>query len=71
MIDSAIETALAESLKTGQVRPIVTRDLTDAIGRVRPTTREWFSSARNFATYANEGGQYDEVVDYLQKHKLT
>src|SRR6478736_3353581 len=70
VIDRAIETALAESLRSGQVRALTQQDLTEAVKRVKPTTREWFSSARNFATYANESGQYDEVVDYLKRHKL-
>jgi SpoVK/Ycf46/Vps4 family AAA+-type ATPase len=71
VVDGAIEAALAESLRSGQVRPIVTADLLDAVRRIRPSTREWFASARNFAAYANEGGQYDEVVEYLKRHRLT
>jgi SpoVK/Ycf46/Vps4 family AAA+-type ATPase len=70
VVDRAIELALAESLKTGKVRPLTNLDLTEAVKKVKPTTREWFSSAKNFATYANESGQYDEVVDYLKRHKL-
>jgi AAA+ superfamily predicted ATPase len=70
LVESALEGALAESLKSGRVRPIVTADLMAAARRVRPTTTEWFSAAKNFATYANDTGQYDEVVDYLRRHKL-
>jgi SpoVK/Ycf46/Vps4 family AAA+-type ATPase len=70
MVDRAVESALAESLRTGKVRPLETPDFAAAVKQVKPTTREWFSSARNFATYANESGQYDEVVEYLKRHKL-
>jgi len=70
LVDRAVESALAESLRSGQVRPLVAADLLAAAGQVRPTTREWFSSAKSFATYANESGQYDEVIDYLKRHKL-
>jgi hypothetical protein len=32
---------------------------------VKPTTKEWFLTARNYALYANEGGLYDEILTYL------
>jgi SpoVK/Ycf46/Vps4 family AAA+-type ATPase len=70
LVDAALETALAETLRTGTVRPLGTADLLGAIRRVRPTTVEWFATAKNFATYANETGQYDEVVDYIRRHRL-
>jgi SpoVK/Ycf46/Vps4 family AAA+-type ATPase len=70
VVDSACEAALAESLRSGVVRPLTSADLSAAARRVRPTTTEWFTSAKNFATYANETGQYDEVLDYLRKHRL-
>ncbi|HEY7955029.1 MAG TPA: AAA family ATPase [Polyangia bacterium] len=71
LVEAATEAALAESLRAGpehaRVRALQTADLLAATKRVRPSTLEWFSSARNFATYANESGQYDEVIDYLRK----
>jgi SpoVK/Ycf46/Vps4 family AAA+-type ATPase len=70
LVQSAVETALAESLRSGTIRPILTADLLAAAKKVRPTTLEWFASAKNFATYANEAGQYDEVIEYLRRHRL-
>jgi transitional endoplasmic reticulum ATPase len=70
VVQSAIETALAESLRGGAVRTISTGDLRAAQKKVKPTTLEWFSTAKNFATYANESGQFDEVLDYLKRHRL-
>ena len=70
VVDAAVERALADSLRSGSVRPLQTADLVEAARRVRPSTREWFAQARNFAQYANEGGQYDEVVAYLKRHHL-
>ena len=29
-------------------------------------TREWFADARNYALYANAGGQYDDLAEYLK-----
>lgn len=71
VIDTAIEAALGESLRGGAVRPISNADLLAAARKVRPTTVEWFASAKNFATYANETGQYDDVLDYLKRHRLA
>ena len=27
---------------------------------------EWFSSARNYALYSNQGGIYDDIIRYLK-----
>jgi transitional endoplasmic reticulum ATPase len=70
VVEAALENAHAETMKTGAVRPIHTGDLTGATRRVRPTTTEWFATAKNFATYANETGQYDEVVEFIKRHRL-
>ncbi len=55
-------------MKEGVPKPLVTRDLQQAIGQVRPSTKEWFATARNYALYSNQGGAYDDVLRYL---KLT
>ena len=65
VVDRAIEAKLHEAVKTGLPKPIVTKDLLTAAKDVRPSTREWFSTARNHALYANEGGLYDEILEYL------
>ena len=31
-----------------------------------PSTREWFSTARNYALYSNQGGTYDDILKYLK-----
>ncbi len=65
VFDLAIEKALSEALKKGGVVPITTRDLTDAAKRVKPSTKAWFESAKNYALYSNQGGFYDEVLEFL------
>lgn len=70
VVESATEVALEQSMKSGTVRPLVMSDLLAAAKRVRPSTLEWFSTARNFATYANESGQYNDVLDYIKRHRL-
>jgi SpoVK/Ycf46/Vps4 family AAA+-type ATPase len=70
LVDAACETALASSLQSGTVRPLSQNDLLAAAAKVRPTTREWFAQARNFAKYANQSGQYDEVLEYVKRFEL-
>jgi hypothetical protein len=50
-------------------RPLATRDLAAAAAALRPTTKEWFATARNYALYANQGGAYDDVLAYLKLKK--
>ena len=65
MIDIATESKLEESLEKGSLQPITQKDITKAIKQHRATTAEWFSTARNYALYANETGLYDEILTYL------
>lgn len=69
VIDLAVEGKLREALKTGRPTPITTNDLLAAAKNRRPSTTEWFASARNHALYANDGGEYDAVLQYLGMKK--
>jgi SpoVK/Ycf46/Vps4 family AAA+-type ATPase len=66
---TATERALADSVRTGTVRPIGQDDLTAALGEVRPSTGPWFATARNVVTFANTDGSYDELAAYLKKNR--
>jgi AAA+ superfamily predicted ATPase len=66
VIDRAVEAKLKEAMRTGVPAPLSTKDLTAAVRTVRPSTREWLADARNYAMYANEGGQYDDLAKYLK-----
>lgn len=65
VIDATVETKLREAMKSGRPTPITTKDLQQAAKAVKPTTKEWFLTARNYALYANEGGLYDDILTYL------
>ncbi|MDG2222192.1 MAG: AAA family ATPase [Rubripirellula sp.] len=66
IVDRAVEAKLHEAIKSGMPKPLSTKDLLSAAREIRPSTREWFSTARNHALYANEGGLYDEILEYLK-----
>jgi AAA+ superfamily predicted ATPase len=65
LFDTAIEEALTEAMKNGRVIPITGKQLIKAAKKVKPTTKDWFASARNYAMYANQSGFYDDVLSYL------
>ncbi|HEU4338538.1 MAG TPA: ATP-binding protein, partial [Planctomycetota bacterium] len=66
IVDGAVEAKLRDAMKEGVPKPIATRDIAAAIGGQRPTTKEWFSTARNYALYSNQGGMYDEILKFLK-----
>ena len=66
VVDVAVEAKLREAVPSGVPKPLTTKDLQQALGEVKPSTREWFATARNYALYSNQGGTYDEVLRYLK-----
>ncbi|MGB7343685.1 MAG: AAA family ATPase [Pirellulaceae bacterium] len=66
IVDVAVENKLHEAIKTGKPSPITTNDLIGVLKKVRPTTSEWFATARNHALYSNQGGTYDDILKYLK-----
>ena len=60
-----LEELLRDALKRGKPVPIDDKVLIAAAKKVKPSTKEWFATARNHALYANQGGLYDDVVKYL------
>lgn len=70
IVDVAVEAKLEEALRKGGLPlPLTTADLESAIKKSRPTTKDWFSTAKNYALFANEGGSYDDILAYLKIKK--
>ena len=65
LCDSAAELALEDSVRTGNARPIRMGDFDRAQREVKPSTGPWFEDARNVVMFANEGGRFDDLRDYL------
>ena len=66
IVDVAVERKLQEAMKTGIPKPLTTKDLAVMAGTLKPTTKEWFATARNYALYSNQGGIYDDILQYLR-----
>lgn len=69
LIDTAADEAIEASIVSGVESEIGQRQLHDALEQIRPTTLEWLTSAKNHARYANQGGQYDEVLKFLERQR--
>jgi transitional endoplasmic reticulum ATPase len=68
LIETGVDEAIEESLTAGQPVPLKMAHLKAALQERRATTVEWLTTARNYARYSNESGQYDEVLEFLDKH---
>jgi SpoVK/Ycf46/Vps4 family AAA+-type ATPase len=64
--EEAAQRAMAEAVRTGVPKPIGIADLMASARSLRPSTTAWLEMARNFATYSNAAGEYDELVVYLR-----
>jgi AAA+ superfamily predicted ATPase len=69
LVDQAVEQKLDEAMKKGKVLPLTTQDLISAAKNLKPTTRDWFETAKNYALYSNQSGFYDDIVNYMDPPK--
>ena len=70
LCETAAEFAMADSVRTGEVRMIEQRDFERALGRSGRPPKPWMATARNVAMFANEGGVYDDLVAYLKRRRM-
>jgi len=70
LCESAAEIAIADSVKSNIARPINQKDCKKALKELRPSTRSWFETAKNYALFANDGGAYDELLTYMRERRI-
>ncbi len=68
VVDTACDLAIEDALDAGKEIPVSMKHLSAAVREQKPTTAEWLATVRNYARYSNEGGQYDEVLEFLNRH---
>jgi SpoVK/Ycf46/Vps4 family AAA+-type ATPase len=69
VVELACEQVIAEIMRTGVERPILMKDLMDAIANSKPSTVEWLRTVKNYVKYANQSGMYDDVDKFLTSVK--
>jgi transitional endoplasmic reticulum ATPase len=65
LVERAIDLVIDDALDSGEERPLTTSDLEHALAGMRASTLEWIATARNYVEFANQGGRYDEVAEFL------
>ncbi|MBP1821868.1 ATP-binding protein [Mycobacterium sp. OAE908] len=68
--DTATQLAMADSVRSGEVRPISMSDIHAAMAEIRPSGGEWFEIARNVVEFGNRDGAYDELAKYMRRRKF-
>ncbi len=68
LVEMAADEAIDETIHSGNEAAISNLHFAQALKDARSSTTEWLTTARNYARYANDGGRYDEVLDFINKH---
>ncbi|HYE12351.1 MAG TPA: ATP-binding protein, partial [Patescibacteria group bacterium] len=69
VVEAATEDVISEIMRTGVEREINMKDILTAIDNTRPSTIEWLKTVKNYVKYANQSGLYNDVENFLSKHK--
>jgi len=67
--ETATERAMTDSISSGTVSPITNKDLKKAASSVKPSTGPWLETARNYALYSNDSGQFDDLLAYMKRKR--
>ncbi|MNC33172.1 ATP-dependent zinc metalloprotease FtsH [compost metagenome] len=70
VVKDAVDAAMEKTFETGQIQPIQQDDLKRALKGRKATTLEWFSTAKNYATFSDTNKDYQIVLDYMKSHGL-
>ncbi|RKZ82610.1 MAG: ATP-binding protein [Candidatus Parabeggiatoa sp. nov. 1] len=68
LVETSVDEAIEDTLEQGSEVPLTDDHLKRALRQIKPTTLEWLTTARNYAKYSNESGQYNDVLTFLKKH---
>lgn len=66
LVDITVEEKLEKAMETGVPEKISTKDLINASKLHKASTLDWFTTAKNYALFANQSGLYDEILKYIK-----
>lgn len=67
VVERAAEKAIFQEMRTGKPSQITQALLQECMKETKASTGEWLETARNYATYSNKAGLYDELAAYFEK----
>jgi len=67
--DTAVELAMTAASRSGNVVPVDQKLLEQAAKKVKPSIGPWLETARNFVTFSNNDGEYDELDLFLKSQR--
>lgn len=70
VVSDAVESAMERTFETGEIQPITQDDVKKAAKARKATTLDWFSTAKNYATFSDVNKDYQIVMDYIKKHGI-
>lgn len=70
LVEQATERAVADALKSGDLRPVNHSDFQLALKERKASTTEWLRRSRNYVNFANQDGFYDDLSQFLEKAKI-
>lgn len=70
LCEAATQLAMADSLRSGQVRPVAMADVDAALAHIKPSTGPWFEAARNVIEFGNRDGSYDDLAKFMRNRKF-
>lgn len=70
LVERATERALADALKSGNLRDVTQADFAAALKEVKPSTTEWLRRSKNYVTFANQDGLYEDLARYLDEVRI-
>lgn len=70
LLDRACELVLGEALRSGNMREVNLSDCQKALRNMRPSTTEWLRRSKNYVSFANQDGFYDNLSSYLNERKI-
>lgn len=68
VVERASDAAIDATLDAGAEMPITQGMLMRAAKDTRSSVNDWLATARNYATYSNESGRYDDILKFLEQH---
>ncbi len=70
LVNDSIEMVLQRSMEKGELQSLSNDDFKTALKYRNPTTLEWFSTAKNYATFSDVNKDYQNVLNYIKENGI-